>query len=183
MIIGDRIYDDEKLNEALGGLLSPLQSMEIGNIRSYLSSEEGKCMGIEFELNNPEQLSAFLTSLAYFLGGMKFIRLNHVMSYLDGELDEEMDDSFMVCLKADTEALRPYIETALTVDLQTTDEQLEDGDYMVRLKDDGYIIRRVENHVGRNMIHIDEYIAKSNTVAMEMKYGEARKIPEMPSGC
>lgn len=105
------------------------------------------------------------------------------MSYLDGELDEEMDDSFMVCLKADTEALRPYIETALTVDLQTTDEQLEDGDYMVRLKDDGYIIRRVENHVGRNMIHIDEYIAKSNTVAMEMKYGEARKIPEMPSGC
>lgn len=187
MVIGDRIYDDEKLNVALKSMLTvAVNNADIDGVKSFTFTENGiDVLIFEFTLWNKQQLSTCLISSGYFLAGLKCVQLHSIINsyYVNDTVVLGENAPYCFRFKAKIEEIQPYITTAVVMDLRDIDKRLENGDYMVKLEDDSYIIRRVENHVGKNMIHIDEYVAKSNTVAMGMKHGEVKKIPEMLDCC
>lgn len=191
MIICNGIYDDKKVNDSLLNLLLPMFRVKIENIESSLADLRGECMDIRLTfnaaerltINNAEQLSVLLSDLDRLLTGLTFFRLVSIADMSNYTGSETLTGTYQVRLRTESERLYHFIKPALVVDLQEIDKQLEDGDYIVRLEDKGYIIRRIANHVGENKIYIDEVFAQTNPAVKDMANGEVKKIPEMPSSC
>lgn len=183
MIVCNGIYDDKKVNDSLFNLLLPMFRIKIENVNCSLADLRGEYMYIRLTFNDAEQLPILLGDLARLLAGLKFLRLDSITDISSYAGRETLTGPYQVCLKTKSDCLYHFIKPALVVDLQEIDKQLEDGDYIVRIEDKGYIIRRIVNHVGENKICIDEVFAQTNPAVKDMKNGEVKKIPEMPSGC
>lgn len=183
MIICNGVYNDKKVNDSIFDMLRQMFRVEIENIECSLADLRGEYMNIRLTFNVAEQPFILLGDLARLLTSLTFLRLVSIADISNYTDSETLTGGYQVCLRTESECLYHFIEPAFVVDLQEIDKQLEDGDYIVRLEGNGYIIRRIVNHVGENKIYIDEVFAQTNPAVKDMKNGEAKRFPEMPSGC